>query len=126
MIVDEGLRRLHERLASTQLPMFIGGAVAAMWYGEPRSTLDIDVVLAAMSADAERIAGAFPPAGFYVPPLDVLRQGLARSHDGQFNVIDLVSGLKADIYVAGDVDLGLDPDTLEHHSAIDFEVVYVE
>ena len=31
-----------------------------------------------------------------------------------------------DIHVAGDVDLGLDPDTLEHHSAIDFEVVYVE
>lgn len=82
--------------------MFVGGAVAAMWYGEPRSTLDIDVVIEATADDAERIAAAFPPAEFYVPPLDVLRQELAQSRDGQFNVIDLVSGLKADIYVAGD------------------------
>lgn len=31
-----------------------------------------------------------------------------------------------DIFIAGDVDLGRDPDTREYHSAIDFEVIYEE
>jgi hypothetical protein len=100
--LDEGLRRLYERLVGTGLPVFVGGSVAAMWYGEPRSTLDIDLVVRAGPADAERFVAAFPPPGFYLPPLEVLREELARGSGGHFNVIDLASGLKADVYVAGD------------------------
>lgn len=100
--LDEGLRRLYDRLAGTGLPLFVGGAVAAMWYGEPRTTLDIDVIVQATAADAERIAQAFPTPEFYVPPRSVLRQELGRTEGGQFNVIDLASGMKADVYVAGD------------------------
>ena len=100
--LDAGLRRLYENLAATGIPMFVGGSVAAMWYGEPRSTLDIDLVVLASPEDAPRIAAAFPGSDFYVPPLDVIRAELARGSAGQFNIIDLASGLKADIYVAGD------------------------
>lgn len=100
--LDAGLRRLYENLAATGLPVFVGGSVAAMWYGEPRSTLDIDVVVEAGPEDAERIVAAYPAGEFYVPPLDVVREELSRGAAGSFNVIDLASGLKADIYVAGD------------------------
>lgn len=100
--LDAGLRRLYGRLLSTGLPVFVGGSVAAMWYGEPRSTLDIDLVVDASPADAERIAAAFPADAFYVPPVSVIREELRRGSAGQFNVIDLASGLKADVYVAGD------------------------
>ena len=101
-VLDQGLRRLYERLVDTGLPVLVGGSIAAMWYGEPRSTLDIDLVVQAGPADAERLAGAFPAAEFYVPPVEVIRAELRRGSAGQFNVIDLASGLEADIYVAGD------------------------
>lgn len=101
-VLDDGLRRLHDRLVATGLPCFVGGAVAAMTYGEARTTLDIDVVVQATPADADRFAQAFPPAEFYVPQPSVLRSELARRDGGQFNVIDLTTGMKADIYVAGD------------------------
>ncbi len=100
--LDEGLSRLYLNLVNTGLPVFVGGSVAAMWYGEPRSTLDIDVVIRASREDAERIGSGFPPEAFYVPPLEVIRAELGLKRGGQFNVLDLASGLKADVYVAGD------------------------
>lgn len=102
MILSAGLRRLYQGLESIGLPLFVGGSVAAMFYGEPRGTLDIDVVIQAGPDDAQRIAAAFPAVDFYLPPPEVLRAELARGSSGQFNVIDFKSGLKADVYVAGD------------------------
>lgn len=101
-VLDEGLRRLHDRLVSAGLPVFVGGAVAAMSYGEARTTLDIDLIIQATSADTDRIVGVFPETEFYVRPVPVIRAELARREGGQFNVIDLTTGMKADIYVAGD------------------------
>jgi hypothetical protein len=101
-VLDEGLRRLYDNLVGTGVPVLVGGSVAAMWYGEPRSTLDIDLIVRAEPDDAERLAAAFPEDAFYVPPLEAIRRELGRGRHGQFNVIDLASGLKADIYVAGD------------------------
>ncbi len=101
-ILDAGLRRLYETIAATGLPVFVGGSIAAMWYGEPRSTLDIDLVIRAEPAHAELFVNAFPQDAFYLPPVDIIREELRRGSGGQFNVIDLASGLKADIYVAGD------------------------
>jgi len=100
-ILDERLRGLYERLAGTGLPVFVGGSIAAMYYGEPRSTLDIDVVVRAGPNDLEKIEQAFPAKGFYRPPPEVIRAELELDRGGQFNVIDLASGLKADVYVAG-------------------------
>lgn len=37
-----------------------------------------------------------------MPPAEAIRRELGRAREGQFNLIDLTSGLKADIYVAGD------------------------
>ena len=100
--LDAGLQRLYSTLASTGLPVFVGGSIAAMWYGEPRSTLDIDVVVKAEPSDAGRLAEAYTGGGFYVPPVEVIREELKRGARGSFNVVDLESGLKIDIYVAGD------------------------
>lgn len=100
--LEEGLRRLHDRMAATGLPVMVGGSVAAMWWGEPRSTLDIDLVVQAGRGDAERIRRQFlPEEEFYLPPLEHLRDELARGAEGSFNVIDLATGLKADVYPAG-------------------------
>ena len=78
------------------------GSVAAMVYGEPRLTNDIDVVVALQPNDVEAFAAAFAGEGRYVPPVEVLRAESTREAGGHFNVIHGESGLKADFYVACD------------------------
>lgn len=99
---DGILHALYERLVRTGLPVFVGGAVAAMRYGEARSTLDIDLVVRAGPEDADRIIEAFSSPGLYVPHRSVIVGELRRKSGGMFNIVDSTSSLKADIYVAGD------------------------
>lgn len=99
--VEESLLALFQRLESTGVPCMIGGAVAAVVYGEPRSTLDIDLIIRASPADAARIEGAFPRTEFYLPPTATLERELGRERDGSFQILDLQSSLKADVYIAG-------------------------
>jgi hypothetical protein len=58
-----------EALEATHVPYLLGGALAAAAWGEPRSTLDVDRVVAlevervsAFSAELERRAILIPPA----------------------------------------------------------------
>ena len=82
----------------------ITGSVAAMLYGEPRVTHDIDFVAFLRSEDAARLAKAFPPPEFYVPPAEVIADEMACEQRGHFNIIHADSGLKADFYLANHRD----------------------
>lgn len=83
------------------LTYMVTGAVAAVIYGEPRFTRDLDIVVDLRPGDADRVAGAFPKAAFYVPPLEVMEEEARRPLHGHFNLIHLDTALKADCYVAG-------------------------
>lgn len=78
----------------------ISGSVAAMLYGEPRVTHDIDLVVFLRSDDLVKLARAYPEAHFHLPPASLLLAEMARPQKGHFNVIHLDSGLKADFYLA--------------------------
>jgi hypothetical protein len=78
----------------------VSGSVAAMLYGEPRVTHDIDFVVFLRSEQAARLREVYPPPEFYVPPVDVIATEMARERNGQFNIIHADSGLKADFYTA--------------------------
>ena len=97
----DSLLPLYTRLRDTQLPCMIGGSIAAMAYGEPRATLDIDVILAATDADASTILAAFDDPRYHTPPLETIQRELRRDCDGSFQILDRQSGLKSDVYVAG-------------------------
>jgi hypothetical protein len=79
----------------------VSGAVAAIFYGEPRLTNDIDVVAALDSSTARRFGNEFPAAEFYVPPPETLDQAVGQTRHGHFNVIHIASALKVDVYPAG-------------------------
>jgi hypothetical protein len=79
----------------------IGGSVAAMLYGEPRVTHDIDIVVFLHSEEVLRLPALFPPPQFYVPPASAIFEEMARERHGHFNIIHADSGLKADFYLAG-------------------------
>ena len=82
------------------LRYFISGSVAAMLYGEPRVTHDIDFVVFLRAEDALQLAGVFPNPAFYVPPMEVLNSEMDRDQRGHFNILHMASGLKADFYLA--------------------------
>ncbi len=84
----------------------VTGGLAAIIYGEPRLTNDVDLVLQLAPADAERLAAAFPTERYYVPPLETIREEAGRRAHGHFNILDLETSLRADVYCLGEDPLG--------------------
>jgi hypothetical protein len=78
----------------------ISGSVAAMLYGEPRVTHDVDLVVFLRSEDIQKLPSIFPSSDFYLPPVDLISREAARDQRGHFNAIHRESGLKADFYLA--------------------------
>lgn len=79
----------------------VTGSVASMIYAEPRTTLDVDLVVELGVDDAADFLALFPESEFYRPPLEVARQECARDARGHFTLIYHTTGMKADIYLCG-------------------------
>ena len=90
-----------ERLERLGAPYMVTGATAAIVYGQPRATNDLDVVLSLDDKTRVALMRAFPDVEFYVPPESVIIAEQARSQRGHFNLIHHESGYKADIYLVG-------------------------
>jgi len=83
----------------------IGGSVAAIFYGEPRMTDDVDLVVFLNDTDIQRLPEFFPRAEFYLPPKEVIVAEVARPQRGHFNIIHSATSFKADVYPTGSDDL---------------------
>ena len=94
-------RTLAGRLNMAQLRYMITGAAASIVYGEPRLTIDLDIVVEISVQDIDKIIEFFPIDEFYSPPLEVLQAEAKRSQKGHFNIIHHKTGFKADIYLVG-------------------------
>ena len=79
---------VFERLG---LRYLVTGSLATVFYGEPRFTNDIDIVVDLPAKRVVELCAAFPSPEFYVSPESALR---AVAKKGQFNVIHPASGLK--------------------------------
>ena len=96
-----------QRLGTIGADYMITGATAAILYGQPRLTNDIDVVVALLDEQVPKLISAFPESEFYVPPEAVIRVEQSRALRGHFNILHYASGYKADIYLAGNDPLHL-------------------
>jgi hypothetical protein len=83
------------------LPYMISGSVAAMIYGEPRMTNDVDIIAHFRPSGIGELLKVFQVPEFYIPPADVLAVETSRTQRGHFNIIHMVTGFKCDIYVRG-------------------------
>jgi hypothetical protein len=83
----------------------VTGGLAAVVYGHPRLTLDVDLVMRLSSRDAAAFATLWPPDEFYSPPAEVIEEERARPAHGHFNVIHNESMMRADVYLAGTDEL---------------------
>jgi len=79
----------------------IGGSIASSLAGEPRSTLDIDVVAAVQEEHVPRLVSALSP-DFYVDE-DALRRAVRARASA--NLIHQATQVKVDLFVAGGTPL---------------------
>jgi hypothetical protein len=97
----ELLQYLAETLDRLALPYMIVGSHASIYYGEPRFTQDIDVVVELTASALPRLLEQFPSAEFYVSE-EAARDAIGRR--GQFNIIHGASGVKIDVFVGQDTE----------------------
>jgi len=79
----------------------VSGSVAAIFYGEPRLTHDVDFVVFLNADDIRRLPDIFPEKDFYLPPMETILTETAREHHGHFNLLHRETGFKADMYPTG-------------------------
>jgi hypothetical protein len=94
-----------DRLNTLGTRYVVTGGVAGALYGEPRLTLDVDIVLELSLGAAEHLCRLFPLEEFYCPPIEVVRVEALRPQRGHFNLIHHETGFKADIYLRGNDSL---------------------
>ncbi len=76
----------------------ITGSIASMHYGEPRFTMDVDLVVHLDESEIASVIAVFPDADYYTPPAELIGDEIRRAKGGHFNVIHHATGLKADFY----------------------------
>ena len=86
------------RLDRAGIPYMLTGSLVSAYYGEPRATRDVDVVIDPDPASLERLLLDLKAGDFYVDP-DVARQALAER--GQFNAVSPIA-TKVDFIVRKD------------------------
>ncbi|MBE9078468.1 hypothetical protein IQ241_14375 [Romeria aff. gracilis LEGE 07310] len=89
--------QLHGIFTSANIPYYITGGVAAIVYGEPRTTRDLDVVISVSSDDLNRLAAVLEESGFYVPGVE--DGGMGQMQTLQITQIETIS--RADLMIAG-------------------------
>ncbi|HET9387029.1 MAG TPA: nucleotidyl transferase AbiEii/AbiGii toxin family protein [Gemmatimonadales bacterium] len=90
----------------------VGGSLASSISGEPRSTLDVDIVVAMSEADVPRVVAALKQE-FEVDDRAVTRAVRARS---SVNVFHQSTAIKVDLFIAGGTPL--DDEQLERRQRI--------
>jgi hypothetical protein len=96
---SELLRYVATVLDRLHLRYFVTGSTATIFFGEPRFTNDIDVVVTLPPQRVAEFCRAFPSPEFYLSE-DAVRQAAAER--AQFNIIHPSSGLKVDVIVPPD------------------------
>ncbi len=87
-------------LEKAGISYMITGSIASSIYGEPRNTLDIDLVVLLEKHQVSQLPSLYPEEDFYLPPADVIAIESRREAHGHFNIIHHNTGLKADIYLS--------------------------
>lgn len=102
MSLPDLIARFVRPLAQLDVPYMVIGGVAGIIYSEPRYTQDLDLLVKLDPTQAGALAGAFPAGEFYVPPIEVIEEEARRPSYGHFNLSHHESGLRADVYLAGE------------------------
>jgi hypothetical protein len=99
MSQQELLRKVVQALDDVGVEYMLTGSIASSLQGEPRSSHDIDVVVAIEQDVARDLIKSFPPPCFYLDEESVV-EAIARRDI--FNLIDVTAGDKVDFWLLTD------------------------
>jgi hypothetical protein len=98
---SELLQKVAGVLESLELRYLVTGSMATIAYGEPRFTIDVDIVLDLPLAKVDAFCEAFPAPEYFCSP-DAARHAVNQHF--QFNIIHPASGLKVDVIIPADTE----------------------
>jgi hypothetical protein len=81
-------------LERLKIPYMVVGGFAAIFYGEPRLTIDVDIVVDIRAEHIRPLATSFPIPDYYVSE-EAMRDALQRRYP--FNIIQPATGAKVDL-----------------------------
>ncbi|MBW4643995.1 MAG: hypothetical protein KME23_13580 [Goleter apudmare HA4340-LM2] len=91
---------LHQIFESTNIPYYVTGGVAASLHGEPRSTRDLDLVIAVQPEQINLLVETLEGAGYYCPAGAV--EGLKQGSESILNITHTETIANADLYITDD------------------------
>jgi hypothetical protein len=91
----EVLKIVSERLESARLPFMLTGSFAMAYYGKPRMTRDLDIVVSLHEDDVAVIVALLSP-DFYIDA-DTVRSAVISQR--LFNLMHLATSIKVDLIV---------------------------
>ncbi len=83
-----------QRLEQLQIPYMVAGGFAAIFYGEPRLTIDIDIVADLKIVHLKLLLEAFPFPDYYLSE-EAMRDSIGRRFP--FNIIQTATAAKVDL-----------------------------
>jgi hypothetical protein len=95
---DEFVAMVISALNAAGVEYLIGGAVAVWQWGEPRTTLDLDLVVDIPIPAVNRLSDELSKRDMLVPSEVILDNILETRSDLPINAIHMFSGYKADLY----------------------------
>jgi hypothetical protein len=96
MTAPEVFRRITSALDQAGIAYMLSGSFASAYYGTPRSTQDIDIVVEATREQLRRFVQSLPKTEFYA---DLQTAIEASERESLFNIIDLATGWKIDLII---------------------------
>ncbi|MEW6274783.1 MAG: hypothetical protein AB1556_06670 [Bacillota bacterium] len=93
------LKKVIQVLDQAGIKYMITGSIVSSLQGEPRSTHDIDMVIAIQKSGAKRLVEAFPPPDFYIDEDSIVD---AINRQSMFNLINVNTGDKVDFWILTD------------------------
>lgn len=96
------LKDVVQRFDNVGIEYFLVGSIATMYYGRPRFTKDVDLVVRIKARQVAQLEKLFPIEDYYCPPNEILHDEVLRR--GSFNLIHQNTGIKVDIVIDKETD----------------------
>jgi hypothetical protein len=99
MSQQELLVRVLSTLNTIGVDYMVTGSLTSSFYGQPRSTHDIDLVVVLTPANIRSLLDAFPPPAFYLSA-EAIDEAVRRQ--SMFNLLSIDDGEKVDFWMLTD------------------------
>ncbi len=95
----EFLKDIITALAQAGISYMVSGSISSTFYGQPRSTQDVDIIIEATLENLQELVSILQNKDYYADEEAALE---ALSHTSLFNVFDASSGYRADFIIRKD------------------------